>query len=78
MSIEITFGGTCRDLNKLPAAEADLKSFFMQSLVPAMWTDFSKNVAMAQGAGNGQRDITIGPNLADRGSEIGGSVTIKF
>lgn len=76
MSVEITFGGTCRDLNKLPAAEAELRSFFMDKLVPAIWTDFSKNIAMASGRGDGSRDVIIG--LAERGCEVGGSVTIKF
>jgi hypothetical protein len=76
MSVEISFGGVCRDLNKLPGSEADLKSFFMDKLVPAMWTDFSQNVAMTKGNANGQRDAIIG--LGERGCEIGGSVTIKF
>lgn len=76
MSIEISFGGICRDTNKLPASDAGLKSFFMDTLVPAMWTDFSKNVAMTQGNATAQRDFVIG--LAERGCEIGGSVTIRL
>jgi hypothetical protein len=74
MSVELTFGGKCRDISKLPQSPADLKKFFDMKIAPAIWEDFSKNVVMASGAGARGIDFDI----QDKDCEVGGSVTIKF
>lgn len=78
MSIEITFGGTCRDVSKLPAQEADLRSFFMNSIVPALWEDFSKNVAMTKGSVDTTRGRDLNLPLMERDCSVSGSVTIRL
>jgi len=76
MSVEITFGGTCRDVSKLPQAQTDLKRFFDTKLVPAIWDDFSKNIAMTNGSVDLGRGIDL--DVQNRGCEIGGSITIRL
>lgn len=75
MSIEITFGGTCRDIAKLPAAEADLRGFFMNELVPALWEDFSSNIRIARQA---PADRAVNIAIGERGCEIGGTLVFKL
>lgn len=77
MSVEISFGGVCRDIAKLPASEGDLRAFFDGFVGPAIYTDFQKNVLMARGVGADiTRDLPL--ELKDRGCEVGGSVSIHF
>lgn len=78
MSIEISFGGTCRDLSKLPAQDADLRKFFMESIVPAVWEDFSKNVAMTKGSGDTTRARDLNLALSERDCSVSGNVTIRL
>jgi hypothetical protein len=75
MPVEISFGGVCRDIEKLPVQEPELRKFFETTLVPAMWQDFSQNVSMVKK--DGERSIQI-PKESLRGCEIGGSVNIRF
>lgn len=75
MAIEITFGGTCRDVTLLPEKDAELRDFFMTNVAPALWEDFSKNVATARTA-NGTRQVNV--VMTDRGCEVGGSIIIRL
>lgn len=75
MSIEITLGGTCRDVSLLPTDEAELKSFFNNHIVPAMWEDFRVNVRSAL-AVTGTRDADV--MLTTRGCEFSGGVIIRL
>jgi hypothetical protein len=75
MSVEISFGGTCRDIGLLPKDEGELRAFFDNYLGPAIFEDFKKNIIMANSA-----DLTRAfPGVvAERGCEVSGSVSIKF
>lgn len=77
MSVEISFGGVCRDIDLLPKDEADLIVFFDKFVTPMVRDNFINNWHMTRGQQpdlNGQRGI----ELETRGCEIGGSVSIKF
>ncbi|CAN5154207.1 hypothetical protein BH09PSE1_BH09PSE1_21780 [soil metagenome] len=37
MSVEISFGGTCRDIAKLPQSDGDLRTFYESFLAPAIY-----------------------------------------
>ncbi|QDI82355.1 hypothetical protein E8E01_18965 [Methylorubrum populi] len=77
MTVEITFGGTCRDIDLLPRDENELKTFFETELAPAIFQDLRKNFLMAKGQGaDTTRDFPGA--LQERGCDIGGSVVIKF
>jgi hypothetical protein len=76
MSVEIKFGGTCRDLDKLPSSDAELRNFFETQLMPAIWDDFSKNVIAARSPAFRGRAVNIG--VTERGCEIGGEIVIRL
>ena len=76
MSVEIEFGGTCRDVEKLPTSEAELRSFFMETIAPELWMDFSRNVATARTAYRNLRAVNI--DIGNRGCEVGGKIVIRL
>jgi hypothetical protein len=77
MSVEISFGGVCRDLALLPESESDLRAFYDGFVGPAIWEDFRTNCVMARGQGPAvTRAADV--ELQTRGCEVGGSVSIRF
>ena len=76
MGVHIEFGGTCRDVDKLPSSEAELRAFFMEVVAPDLFADFSRNVATARTAYRNVRPVNIG--ITDRGCEVGGKIVITL
>lgn len=77
MSVEISGGFTCRDVELLPANEAELRAIYDQDIVTAMWEDFQTNFRRARGQA-AQTTRAVSLELQNRGCEVHGGVSIKF
>lgn len=77
MPAEISFGVVCRDVDLLPNNEPELRAFYDNFLVPAIYEDFRQNFLMVTGQGF-SKTRPFSAEIAQRQCTVTGGVTIRI